>query len=867
MMKRIAYLLLAGIALVLFSQSGLAATIEGDTTSVPAGQGPVTVPEEQEAQPPPTLDYEPFTGSGMPLITDGLPLNPAITIDSKPAPTETLNTTTASAAQPVISVWYGSNQNFGQKGIPQKWVNILGNVSSPEGVNITSLTYSLNGSAERPLTIGPTGYRLEDPGDFNIELDVNTLNNGNNSVVIRARDANGMETTETVTVNFATGNTWPQSDVINWGSGQIQDQAWIVDGQWKKDSGGTVRSFVPGYDRLIVLGDRNTWTEYEVTVPVTVYEVFPTTGPSNGAGIGLIMHWQGHDNESGEQPNRNWRNLGALGWYNWSTTGFEALEMRVFGGDRANRNLARQLELNTTYIFKMSVQAVEGQPFYYRFKMWKADQEEPIEWDLGAYGKSGEPASGSLGLLAHQVDAALGKVTVQPLSEVTPQLTTGANGPGTVYASPPGDNATVHTYAYGEKLTLYPTPDYGYVFDSWSGDVTGKANPLSFRIYQDMEVTAKFVPHPPTKLTVNVEGNGRVQVNPDKAQYNFAEDVQLTAIPDPGYAFVGWSGDASGIAETVTVKMEGDKQVTATFIDRSAVSPRSDDFSGCTLDTSLWAFENPVGDATMSLTGKVLQISIPAGSSHNMWQRPENLAPRVMQDTVDQDFEIQVKFDSLVEQRYQMEGILIEQDADNWLRFDFYHDGGNAKVSIARTKDNAASLQFVQNVDISGASSLYMRVRREGDVWTQWYSLDGTNWVKTLPQGFSYAMEVNRTGVFVGNHIASQGGTAPAFTGLVDYFFNTAAPIEPEDGPLSVKVSTDGAGQVNVQPPGNGGYACNQEVTLQAVPDAGWKFVRWTGDLTSTENPAKIMVKRSLIITAVFEKGANQVFLPAVLGD
>ena len=32
------------------------------------------------------------------------------------------------SSSPVISVWYGDNQTFGQNGIPQTWVNILGSV-------------------------------------------------------------------------------------------------------------------------------------------------------------------------------------------------------------------------------------------------------------------------------------------------------------------------------------------------------------------------------------------------------------------------------------------------------------------------------------------------------------------------------------------------------------------------------------------------------------------------------------------------------------------------------------------------------------------------------------------------------------------
>ena len=57
--------------------------------------------------------------------------------------------------QPVFNVWYGDNQTFGQLGIPQQWVNILGNVSAPSG--IASASYTLNGGRIHNFSgVGPT---------------------------------------------------------------------------------------------------------------------------------------------------------------------------------------------------------------------------------------------------------------------------------------------------------------------------------------------------------------------------------------------------------------------------------------------------------------------------------------------------------------------------------------------------------------------------------------------------------------------------------------------------------------------------------------------------------------------------------------
>ena len=67
-----------------------------------------------------------------------------------------------------IDIWYGQNQLFAEVGLPQRWINILGRVTDGDG-DVT-LTYSLNGSPELPLTVGPDDRRLQDPGDFNVEI-------------------------------------------------------------------------------------------------------------------------------------------------------------------------------------------------------------------------------------------------------------------------------------------------------------------------------------------------------------------------------------------------------------------------------------------------------------------------------------------------------------------------------------------------------------------------------------------------------------------------------------------------------------------------------------------------------------------------
>ena len=64
-------------------------------------------------------------------------------------------------------------------------------------------------------------------------------------------------------------------------------------------------------------------------------------------------------------------------------------------------------------------------------------------------------------------------------------------------------------------------------------------------------------------LTVNTVGNGTV--TPPSGTY-YEGLLQLTTIPDSGYAFSGWSGDLGGTTNPAMITMDGNKTVTANFI-------------------------------------------------------------------------------------------------------------------------------------------------------------------------------------------------------------------------------------------------------------------------------------------------------------
>ncbi len=153
-----------------------------------------------------------------------------------------------------FDIWYGSQQDFGYLGNPQTWVNVLGNVSNQQD-EIVSLEYSLNSGPFLPLSIGSDNRRLYKEGDFCVEIDYGDLINGANLLVLKAIDDQNSVTYNSVTVNYETGNIWPENYQVDWSTvTDVQDAAQIVDGLWTITAQGLLTVQI-GYDRMVAIDD------------------------------------------------------------------------------------------------------------------------------------------------------------------------------------------------------------------------------------------------------------------------------------------------------------------------------------------------------------------------------------------------------------------------------------------------------------------------------------------------------------------------------------------------------------------------------------------------------------------------------------
>ena len=93
----------------------------------------------------------------------------------------------------------------------------------------------------------------------------------------------------------------------------------------------------------------------------------------------------------------------------------------------------------------------------------------------------------------------------------------------------------------------------------------------------------------------------------------------------------------------------------------------------------------------------------------------------------------------------------------------------------------------------------------------------------------------------------------PATVGQIDYFFNTKSPINPEDTDRKLNIISLPANSGTVtRDPVKENYGCGETVTLTAVPNPGFKFDSWSGDLTGTTNPAMLVMNGTKNVSANF---------------
>jgi len=154
----------------------------------------------------------------------------------------------------------------------------------------------------------------------------------------------------------------------------------------------------------------------------------------------------------------------------------------------------------------------------------------------------------------------------------------------------PGDPTTdvsgnyTATADYGFSGTVTPTKA-GYSFSPSSRDYTTVTSDQLGHNY-----TASIIQH---TLIIAAGSNGTTNPSAGSYAHDYGTQVQVTATPDSGYQFSGWTGDATGTTNPITITMDSDKSITGSF---SAISTGDEngggEKKGCFIATA--AYGSPI---------------------------------------------------------------------------------------------------------------------------------------------------------------------------------------------------------------------------------------------------------------------------------
>ena len=208
--------------------------------------------------------------------------------------------------------------------------------------------------------------------------------------------------------------------------------------------------------------------------------------------------------------------------------------------------------------------------------------------------------------------------TVVELPSYTFSAKLGTEGAGSISVKPAGSE-----FDEGTEITLSVTENFGYHFTNWtdaSGAVVSEANPYTFNITANTELTANFSKKEVYALNLNLTNGARsnlVTVEPQGNvvdgvhHYEEGTNVKLTAINNKILTFTGWEDNTTAAERNIV--MDGEKNVTANFsaadyivgwdlYDDEPASERAADYKADTENAGLLSLRNEAGKTSSWLS-------------------------------------------------------------------------------------------------------------------------------------------------------------------------------------------------------------------------------------------------------------------------
>ncbi|MDO7852484.1 InlB B-repeat-containing protein [Hymenobacter convexus] len=357
----------------------------------------------------------------------------------------------------------------------------------------------------------------------------------------------------------------------------------------------------------------------------------------------------------------------------------------------------------------------------------------------------------------------------------------------------------------------------------------GQALTISFSV-TDGGATGPFT------LSTSTVGNGSVAVSPSQATYPNGTSVTLTATPAAGYTFSGWSGAATGSTNPLTLTMNANKAVTATF---TAISTAQSVVSYTLVNASTGA------DIQTLAAGAVLNLATLPSRNLNI---RANTNPATVGSVV-----------------FALSGAASRSQTESVVPYALFSDDA-AGTYYAWTPALGSYTLLATPYTAGGGTGTagpplsvgFSVIDQAAGPFTLTTSIVGNGSISKNPNQTSYASGTSVTLTATpaaGYTFSGWSGDATGTTNplTISMTANKAITATFTAAPTlyTLSVSTVGSGSVTKNP-NQTSYASGTTVTLTATPASGYAFSGWSGGATGSTNPLTVTMTANKTITATF---------------
>lgn len=363
-------------------------------------------------------------------------------------------------------------------------------------------------------------------------------------------------------------------------------------------------------------------------------------------------------------------------------------------------------------------------------------------------------------------------------------------------------------------------------FTHWSGDLTGKRNPVYLTMDGHKTIKANFGPMPDAcKLKVSPVTGGKIVLDPPlpvTGTYAPNTRVKVTAIPDMGYRFIHWEGDLVGIEADTYLVMNGHKEISAKFVSYKSADIATE-YAGTTSDDET--------GLTMTASGQ----NIWAGSDSFRYTYQDHL-------TEDTDIIAEIKeFNGTADNARA--GIMVRQGISAGSGYQGIFVNKDRKI-ISQYRIGGQTVRPYVSEPVTGP--IWLKVEKRGTTLRTYSSANGQDWTLRDTQTLTAFAD----GLFTAGLAVTAGQDSKYVTakfGSVKWPVVQAYPLQTEAVNGTITVS-----------PSAPAYPAGTVVTLTYAAAPGYIFTGWSGDLSGIANPATVTMDTYKTIRANFRKETDR---------